>query len=91
MRDGVNGFLVPAHDQEALEEAMLTFIKEPELVRSMGLASFNYARENFDVREINRRILREIGISSAVYEKEQLQTEHESSTVNGLLRAQSWR
>ncbi len=91
VRDGVNGLLVPAHDQEALEEAMITFIKKPELVRSMGLASFNYARENFDVREINRRILREIGISNAVSEKEEPQTEHESSTVNGLLRAQSWR
>lgn len=66
VRDGVNGFLVPPHDQEALEAAMLTFLREPWLVRSMGLASFKIAQENFDVRKINRRIFKEIGLSTRI-------------------------
>lgn len=63
VRDGMNGFLVPPHDQEALEAAMLRFLREPELVVAMGRESFNLAREHFDVRKINRRILRDIGIT----------------------------
>jgi len=66
VRDGVNGFLVPPHDQEALEAAMLKFLREPELVVAMGRESFNLAQEHFDVRKINRRILRDTGITDVV-------------------------
>lgn len=89
VRDGVNGFLVPPHDQEALEAAMLRFLREPELVRSMGLASFIFAQDNFDVRKINRRILRDIGIT--VPEKVINQIGSEPESEYGLLQAESWR
>ncbi|MCL7945148.1 glycosyltransferase family 4 protein [Marinobacter sp. ATCH36] len=56
--EGENGFLVPPHNQAALEKAMLRFIQEPELIRPMGLASYHLARERFDVREINKTIFR---------------------------------
>jgi len=89
VRDGENGFLVPPHDQEALEAAMLRFLREPELVRSMGLASFIFAQDNFDVRKINRRILRDIGIT--VPEKVINQIGSEPESEYGLLQAESWR
>lgn len=68
VREGVNGYLVPPHDQSALEEAMLRFLNEPELVRSMGVASYRFAREHFDVRKINQRILKDLGLWSPGYE-----------------------
>lgn len=59
---GVNGILVPIRDATALAAAMLRFIREPDLVISMGAASRKIAEDRFDVRKINRRILAEIGI-----------------------------
>lgn len=59
---GVNGILVPIRDPEALAAAMMRFIREPELVISMGAASRKIAEDRFDVRKINRHILAETGI-----------------------------
>lgn len=50
VRDGVNGFLVPARDPEALAAAMLRFVENPELVVTMGPASRAMAEESFDAR-----------------------------------------
>ncbi len=50
---GVNGFLVPPRDVEALVEAMEQFIKEPQLIGQMGQESRRLAEERFDVRKIN--------------------------------------
>lgn len=60
VNDSINGYLVPPHDQKALERAMKAFVTSPELAQSMGLESFKMAREKFDVRKINRRILRDL-------------------------------
>lgn len=60
--DGVNGFLVPPRDVEALVRAMERFILQPELILSMGQASRKLAEERFDVHKINQRILEVIGI-----------------------------
>lgn len=54
---GENGFLVPVHNQTALEEAMLQFIKKPELIRSMGQKSREMAEKHFDVNQINAKII----------------------------------
>lgn len=65
VQDGFNGFLIPPHDQSALEAAMLQFIVNPELITVMGENSRELAVKCFDVMEINANILRylqEIGL-----------------------------
>ena len=62
--DGVNGFLVPPRDVDALVSAMERFILQPELIVSMGQASRKLAEERFDVHKINQRILEVMGIAS---------------------------
>lgn len=59
---GMNGFLVPVQDPEALASAMMRFIVEPELIKTMGAASRKIAEEKFDARKINRFILSQSGI-----------------------------
>jgi len=61
--NGVNGFLVPVRDADALAEAMERFILHPELIESMGQSSRKIAEERFDVRKINRKLMQEMGIS----------------------------
>lgn len=62
--EGVNGFLVPPHDQAALENAMLRFIRQPEIIQPMGLESYQLARSQFDVRQINQTIFRLLNLHS---------------------------
>jgi glycosyltransferase involved in cell wall biosynthesis len=62
VEDGVNGFLVPVRNPAALAEAMLRFLRQPGLIESMGRESLRIARERFDVRQINRTILNEMGV-----------------------------
>lgn len=54
---GVNGFLVPPRDVEALVGAMERFIKEPALIETMGKESRRLAEERFDVRKVNARLM----------------------------------
>ena len=58
---GVNGFLVPSRDPQALAAAMLHFVANPSLIAPMGAASRRIAEERFDVRRINDEILRVMG------------------------------
>ena len=55
--DGVNGFLVPARDADALAQKMLLFIHQPELIAPMGQASRRLAEERFDVHKVNQRLM----------------------------------
>jgi glycosyltransferase involved in cell wall biosynthesis len=59
---GVNGFKVPVRDSAALAEVMLTFIRSPHLVETMGRASRRKAEQTFDVHKINAEILEAIGV-----------------------------
>jgi glycosyltransferase involved in cell wall biosynthesis len=59
--DGVNGFLVPVRDVNALGATMLRFIENPGLIASMGQQSRRIAEERFDVYIINARLLKVIG------------------------------
>ena len=54
--DGLNGFLVPVRDSEALVKAMERFIKEPELITQMGAESHRIAEEKYDVHKVNNVI-----------------------------------
>ncbi|WP_221933898.1 glycosyltransferase family 4 protein [Tepidimonas alkaliphilus] len=56
--EGVNGFLIPPRDVEALEQAMLRFIEKPELIARMGNASRRLAEERFDVRKTNATLMK---------------------------------
>src|SRR5690606_21690925 len=57
VRDGVNGYLVPPRDADALAEAMRRFLDEPGRVAVMGAASRRFAEQCFDVKEINRKLI----------------------------------
>jgi glycosyltransferase involved in cell wall biosynthesis len=61
--EGVNGFLVPVRDPDALAAAMRRFIEQPELVVSMGRESRRLAEERFDVHAINAQMLEAMGIT----------------------------
>lgn len=60
--DGVNGFLIPPHDSEALAKAMEYFIDHPEKIVPMGVESRRLAEERFDVHRQNRKCLELIGL-----------------------------
>ena len=58
VEEGVNGFLVPVRDVQALADAMLRFVQNPSLIESMGRESRRLAEAHFDVRKINARLLK---------------------------------
>lgn len=60
--DGVNGFLVPKWNPQALAEKMIYFIEHPEQVRMMGDQSHKIAIEKFDAEKVNQRLLKILGI-----------------------------
>ena len=60
--DGVNGYLVPVRDVPGLVSAMLAFVKNPDLVESMGRESRKIAEKRFDVHKINTRLLEILGV-----------------------------
>ncbi len=51
--DGKTGFLVPTHNGQAVAEKMIEFIKNPELIETMGKASLEYCKNKFDVKKVN--------------------------------------
>ena len=59
--NGHNGFLVPVRDVDALAQAMIRFIKEPDLIESMGRASRLLAEERFDVHKVNAVMISAMG------------------------------
>lgn len=61
--DGVNGFLVPKWNPEALAEKMIYFIENPDQVNIMGKESHNIATRDFDANKVNRKLCEILGIS----------------------------
>lgn len=55
--DGVNGFLVPVKNVNALVEKMELFIQNPEQCTTMGHESRRIAEEKFDVHHVNKIIM----------------------------------
>lgn len=60
--DGVNGFLVPKWNPEALAEKMIYFIEHPEQIRLMGAESYKLAVNKFDAEKVNERLMRILGL-----------------------------
>lgn len=57
VRDGVNGYLVPPRNPEAIALAMQRFVEAPDLIPKMGSEGRRIAEERFDANAINRHIL----------------------------------
>jgi glycosyltransferase involved in cell wall biosynthesis len=55
--EGLNGYLTPLKDVDALTRSMEKFIVDPELTKTMGAASRRIAEEKFDVDKVNDAIL----------------------------------
>ena len=62
--NGINGFVVPVGDSNALASAMEQFLVHPHLLREMGGKSRQMVCERFDVRQVNEQILKSMGILS---------------------------
>lgn len=60
--DGVNGFLVPKWNPEALAKKMIYFIEHPEQARLMGAESYKIAVEKFDAEKVNQRLVNILGL-----------------------------
>lgn len=60
--DGVNGFLVPKWDSEALAEKMIYFIEHSEQIQLMGVESYKIAVEKFDAEKVNQRLINILGL-----------------------------
>ncbi|TEB14257.1 N,N'-diacetylbacillosaminyl-diphospho-undecaprenol alpha-1,3-N-acetylgalactosaminyltransferase [Pelotomaculum sp. FP] len=57
VENGVNGFLIPPRDADALAEKMIWMIEHPSETERMGKESRRIAEEKFDVNEVNKIIL----------------------------------
>ncbi len=63
VKDGFNGFVVPARDKETIVEKIKYLFSQPSLLREMGGNGRQYARENFSYeifRQNQEAILKEI-------------------------------
>jgi glycosyltransferase involved in cell wall biosynthesis len=60
--DGVNGFLVPAKDSEALAKAMVTLLQNPALAVEMGQKSREMAENRYDVHKVNQQMLKAMSL-----------------------------
>lgn len=60
--DGVNGFLVPPWDAQAVADKMFYFIEHPEQIAPMGLASNRLAQERFDANKVAQKLAGILGL-----------------------------
>jgi len=60
---GKNGLLVPVKNPKALADAMIKLLKEKkEKIQDMANQSFLIAKNKYDVRKVNKSILKIINI-----------------------------
>ncbi|MBD8896335.1 glycosyltransferase family 4 protein [Desulfovibrio desulfuricans] len=62
VRDGVNGYLVPVRNPQALAGAMESFITSPESIARMGQAGRELALSEFDAEKVAARILEDMRV-----------------------------
>ncbi len=58
----VNGVLVTPREASALAEAMMSFLKRPDLIPAMARASRTKAERRFDVMAVNAKLLEVLGL-----------------------------
>lgn len=54
--DGLNGFMIPGRDVDALAGAMLRFVEQPSLIAAMGTESRRIAEERWDGHAKSRQL-----------------------------------
>ncbi|WP_335962808.1 glycosyltransferase family 4 protein [Acinetobacter haemolyticus] len=59
---GENGFLVEVRSVTSLVDAMQEFINKPELIEQMGQRSREIALNKYDVHQVNRHMMQEMGL-----------------------------
>jgi glycosyltransferase involved in cell wall biosynthesis len=59
-----NGFIVPTKSVDDLVIAMKNFIEDPELIKTMGNKSRKLAEQKYDVKKVNEKMLREMGLKN---------------------------
>lgn len=57
VKDGVNGFMIPAKNPQILAQKMIWMIEHPEEVEKMAVESRKYAEEKFDVNKIDKLLI----------------------------------
>jgi len=57
VREGENGFLVPVRDTAQLAQKIMQFIKEPDLIPSMGSISRERALNEFDSKKVAASVM----------------------------------
>lgn len=60
--DGVNGYLVPVKDVDAIVEAMVKILDHPETTARMAAEARRICQERYDVRKVNRTIRQTMGM-----------------------------
>ena len=60
--NGVNGFLVPKWNPQALAEKMIYFIENPEKISEMGEESYKIAEKKFDSCKVNENMINILGL-----------------------------
>ncbi len=58
VNDGINGFLIPPWSPDMLAEKMIYFIENPEHIEIMGLKSYEIAKNNYDSKIVNEKLLK---------------------------------
>lgn len=64
VKEGVNGFMVPVKNVQALVEKMEWFINHMDQVQKMGAASHQYCKERYDVNKVNQDMLNIMKLNS---------------------------
>ena len=60
VQDGINGFLIPPKNVEALSDKMIWMIENPKSISEMAIASRALAEKKFDVNKINQELINKI-------------------------------
>jgi len=58
VKNSVNGFMVPVKSVEKLVEIMIWFVEHSDQIKKMGLESRKMAEDRFDVRKVNKEMLK---------------------------------
>lgn len=60
--DGVNGFLIEVKNKYELADKIEYLINHPDKAREMGMAGYQRAKEKYDVRHVNYKIMETMGL-----------------------------